>query len=110
MPFRDAYFSSAISNSVLEHIYSIDPVLHEVNRVLKKGGVLVITVPNDQFTEQLGGAKLFERLHLNAGANAYRKAFNTISRHAHTDRSCSRLTIGYTSFPNGPLDCSALGE
>ncbi|HUS94248.1 MAG TPA: methyltransferase domain-containing protein [Patescibacteria group bacterium] len=87
MPFPDGYFSNAISNSVLEHIPTIQPVLGEINRVLNEDGRLVITVPNDQFTAKLGGALFLERLCMKKLAGYYRRFFNKISRHVHTDSS-----------------------
>jgi SAM-dependent methyltransferase/4-amino-4-deoxy-L-arabinose transferase-like glycosyltransferase len=77
MPFPSHYFASAISNSVLEHIPDIDPVLRETARVLRPGGQLVVTMPSHLFTENLGGAQLL--------GNTYRRFFNAISRHEHTD-------------------------
>jgi len=85
MPFPDGYFANAISNSVLEHIPIVQPVLGEINRVLEIDGRLVITMPNDQFTKKLGGALFFERLGMRRAADSYRHFFNRISRHAHTD-------------------------
>lgn len=85
MPFPDNYFGSAISNSVLEHIPDIQAVLYETNRVLKPGGRFMITMPSHNFTANLGGAAFFERLNMTKTADDYRKLFNTISRHAHTD-------------------------
>lgn len=85
LPFADGTFASAFSNSVLEHIPDLPPVLAEVNRVLRPGARFVITTPSHLFTQYLGGAAFFERLRLNGLANRYRHLFNTISRHAHTD-------------------------
>lgn len=85
LPFRSNYFSSVISNSVLEHIVDVQAVLLEANRVLRPGGNLIMTVPSQYFTEYLGGALLFERLGLRFLANSYRRFFNRIARHAHTD-------------------------
>lgn len=85
MPFPDESFASVISNSVLEHIPDIQPVLNEASRVLKIGGKLVITMPSDNFTKMLGGAAAFERFGLSGAADSYRDFFNGISRHAHTD-------------------------
>lgn len=82
LPFADNTFVSAISNSVLEHIEDVQPVLGEAARVLRPGGKLVITMPSHLFTEYLGGAALLGPIGL---AGAYRRFFNTISRHAHTD-------------------------
>lgn len=85
LPFPDAYFASAFSNSVLEHIPDIQPVLNEIGRVLKPGAPFLITTPSHFFTEFLGGGALFERLGLSGMATRYRDFFNFISRHAHTD-------------------------
>lgn len=85
LPFGDATFASAFSNSVLEHIPDIQPVLDEVGRVLRPGARFVITTPSQYFTEFLGGAAFFERLRLSGLAASYRRLFNRISRHTHTD-------------------------
>ncbi len=85
MPFPDNHFGSIISNSVLEHIPDIQPVLQEANRVLQPNGRLVITMPNHNYTNYLDGALFFERVGLNGLANQYRRFFNFIARHAHTD-------------------------
>ncbi|MDX1663808.1 MAG: methyltransferase domain-containing protein, partial [Candidatus Promineifilaceae bacterium] len=82
LPFADQSFGSVISNSVLEHIPDVEPVLRESARVLRPGGQLVVTMPSHLFTEHLGGAALLAPLGL---ADNYRDFFNTISRHAHTD-------------------------
>lgn len=84
-PFPDGYFASAFSNSVLEHIPDVQAVLNETNRVLQPGGKLVITMPSHYFSKYLGGARFLESLGLNGTANQYRRFFNFISRHAHTD-------------------------
>ena len=44
-PFEDCSFNSALSNQVLEHVFNPDEFLSEINRVLKKGGKLLLTVP-----------------------------------------------------------------
>ncbi len=85
LPFADNYFAGAFSNSVLEHIPDLQPVLNEVGRVLRPGANFVITTPSHYFAEYLGGAAFFERLQLGGLAERYRDFFNFISRHAHTD-------------------------
>ena len=49
LPYPDATFASAVSNSVLEHIPHVDQVLAETARVLKPGAPFVFCVPNHQF-------------------------------------------------------------
>lgn len=85
LPFADNYFASAFSNSVLEHIPDIQPVLNEIGRVLRPGARFIITTPSHFFTEYLGGAALFKSMHLDGMAGRYQRFFNFISRHAHTD-------------------------
>lgn len=84
-PFPDKYFSSAFSNSVLEHIPDVDAVLKETARVLKPGAPFYFCVPNENFTKKLSVARFFDRLGMKGFANAYRRFFNFISRHRHCD-------------------------
>lgn len=44
-PFEDAVFDSILCNQVLEHVFNPDEFLGEINRVLKPGGKLLLTVP-----------------------------------------------------------------
>ncbi len=81
MPYPTAYFSSALSNSVLEHIPGLDDVLRETARVLKPGAIFVFCVPNHNFLPQLSVAKFFDAIGLTPLARAYRAFFNKISRH-----------------------------
>ncbi len=85
MPFPDGYFSSCVSNSVLEHIPDIDAVLKETARVLKPGALFVFCVPNHRFLGTLSVSRFFDQLGLPTLANAYRCFFNRISRHHHCD-------------------------
>lgn len=85
LPFEDETYASAVSNSVLEHISGLQPVLVEVNRVLKPGGLFVFCVPNHRFLPTLSLARFFDRLKLSGLAAKYRAFFNRISRHYHCD-------------------------
>jgi SAM-dependent methyltransferase len=44
-PFLDCDFDSVLTSQVLEHVFNPEIFLYEVNRVLKCGGVLLLTVP-----------------------------------------------------------------
>lgn len=85
MPFPDAYFSTIISNSVLEHIPELDAVIPEMNRVLKPGGKFIFCVPNDNLLKNLSVSNFLDKLGLHGLAKSYRSFFNTISRHHHAD-------------------------
>jgi SAM-dependent methyltransferase len=85
VPFPNGYFSSAVSNSVLEHIPHVEEVLAEVARVVCPGGRFVFCVPNHRFPELLLGTQSFDRLRLKGAAGWYSRFFNRISRHQHCD-------------------------
>lgn len=45
IPFPDNSFDSVLSTEVFEHIFNLEDVLNEINRVMKPGGRLLITCP-----------------------------------------------------------------
>ncbi len=45
IPVENETFDSILSSEVFEHIFNLEEVLTELNRVLKKGGVILITCP-----------------------------------------------------------------
>jgi SAM-dependent methyltransferase len=55
MPYPGDTFATLFSNSVLEHIPDLDPVLREAARVLQPGGRFIVTVPSDAFHRLLAG-------------------------------------------------------
>ena len=85
MPFSDGYFSSAFSNSVLEHIPHVDLVIKETSRVLKPGAPFVFCVPNHNFLSTLSIGCTLDKVGLRFLGNLYRAFFNKISRHHHCD-------------------------
>ena len=93
LPFADGHFATVVSNSVLEHIPDVDPVLGEIARVLQgpevaernRGGRLIFCVPSEHFTEYLFFSRFFRRFRLVGFARAYESYFERISRHHHCD-------------------------
>lgn len=85
MPFSNAYFGSAFSNSVLEHIPQVGAVLKEACRVLQPGAPFVFCGPNHRFLENLAIGRLLDNLKLRQLGDVYRRFFNRISRHYHSD-------------------------
>lgn len=55
LPYAAETFATALSNSVLEHIPDLLPVLSEVRRVLMPEGRFIFTVPSDAFRYFLAG-------------------------------------------------------
>lgn len=85
LPFPDGYFSSVISNSVLEHIEDLEPVLKEIARVSRPNARFVFCVPNHFFLDNLSISNFLKKIKLESIGNLYRKFFNRISRHHHCD-------------------------
>ncbi|WP_230740647.1 class I SAM-dependent methyltransferase [Methanooceanicella nereidis] len=46
LPFEDGFFDIIIANQVIEHTKEVFWIFSEVSRTLKKGGILIIGVPN----------------------------------------------------------------
>jgi len=85
IPSPDGYFSSAVSNSVLEHIPDLEPVLAELNRVLKPNAPFIFCVPNENFLMNLSISQWLDKIGARGLAARYRAFFNRISRHHHCD-------------------------
>ncbi|GEM_PF-5487452 len=56
LPYQDGAFDMAICFEVLEHVQNYPGVIEEIKRVLKKDGVLLITVPNFYCYDCIEGA------------------------------------------------------
>jgi SAM-dependent methyltransferase len=85
MPFPSGHFGTVVSNSVLEHIPNLDPVMVEAARVLRPGGQFVFCVPSNCFLAFLSISRGLRRVGLSRPARAYEAFFNRISRHHHCD-------------------------
>lgn len=83
MPYPSEFFATVVSNSVLEHVSNLEPVLDEVARVLKPDGRFYFCVPGPNFLRFLSIGRGLDRIGCEAMGNAYRRFFNRISRHHH---------------------------
>jgi SAM-dependent methyltransferase len=45
IPFLDEYFDAVFSSEVFEHIFNLDEILKEINRVMKISGKILVTCP-----------------------------------------------------------------
>jgi len=82
LPFRDGIFETVFSNSVLEHIPSVENLLPEVKRVLKRGGVFVFTVPSPNFSTFLFLSSLLQSIPiLRTFGNWYSNKRNNLLSH-----------------------------
>lgn len=46
LPYRKNYFDIVLLTDIIEHVFDTDQLLKNIRRVLKKGGLLLITTPN----------------------------------------------------------------
>jgi ubiquinone/menaquinone biosynthesis C-methylase UbiE len=58
LPFRDSCFDIVLMVEVLEHLHAKMEVLKEVKRVLRRGGYLLLTVPNKFYPFETHGMKI----------------------------------------------------
>jgi SAM-dependent methyltransferase len=85
LPFPGESFETVMANSVLEHVPDLESALHEISRVLRPRGRLVLTAPSDRFAAMLAGTRLLDAIGLAGLAGRYGRWFNGHSRHFHTD-------------------------
>ncbi len=83
LPYADGYFCTVFSNSVLEHIPDVEPVLREAARVSRPGGRFIFTVPSDAFRQMLDGYVRRMDAGDDAGAEAYASAVDARLEHHH---------------------------
>lgn len=44
--YKKNFFDLIIAGEIIEHLYDTDYFLYEINRIIKKGGILIISTPN----------------------------------------------------------------
>jgi SAM-dependent methyltransferase len=79
----DATYQTILSNSVLEHIEQLEPVLNEAYRLLAPGGRFYMTVPSDLFEHYSIVNQMLLMLGLERLAERYRAFFNRFWVHYH---------------------------
>ena len=80
LPYATGTFGSVYSNSVVEHIPDPQNVLPELSRVLRPGGLLILTVPSDKFRSLLHGVT---RAPNPQAGEAYAAHIDTLLAHHH---------------------------
>jgi SAM-dependent methyltransferase len=83
VPRPDASYRTVFSNSVLEHIPNLKPVLREVHRLLLPGGIFYVTVPSDRFEQYAWISRVLVRLNLSSLQTRFRIFYNRFWRHYH---------------------------
>ncbi|MCS6802998.1 MAG: class I SAM-dependent methyltransferase [Chloroflexota bacterium] len=81
MPFQSGSFATVVSVSVLEHIQNVPRALAEAARVLRPGGLLVVTVPTEAMYRHLFFPRLFRALGLPQLARWYLRGHRLVFKH-----------------------------
>ena len=83
IPKPDGAYRTIFSNSVLEHIPDVEPVLRESHRLLAPGGRMYVTVPSDRFEEYTAVNRVLAGVGLDGMSRRYRAFYNRFWRHYH---------------------------
>lgn len=83
VPEPDGSYRTIFSNSVMEHIPILDPVLAESFRLLQSGGHFYATVPSKHFDEYSAISQLFGILGMPGLQARYRAFYNRFWAHYH---------------------------
>ncbi len=83
VPKPDGSYQTIFSNSVLEHIPDLRPVLREQHRLLAPGGRFYVTIPTDRWETSTAPARLLGVLGLPLLAKKYARFYNSFWKHYH---------------------------
>jgi SAM-dependent methyltransferase len=83
IPKPTGAYRTVFSNSVLEHIPDLRPVLLEAYRLLEPGGTFFFTVPTDEFEQHSVVHRILIGLRLTNLAARFRKWYNRFWKHYH---------------------------
>lgn len=83
VPKPSGSFQTVFSNSVLEHIPDLEPVLREAHRLLAPDGRLYATVPTHLFDHYSLVYQALSALGCDGAAESFRRFFNSFWKHYH---------------------------
>jgi SAM-dependent methyltransferase len=83
IPRPDNSFATIFSNSVLEHIPDLNPVLWEQYRLLKPGGRFYVTIPTIKWERSVIPSRVLRSIGLHSLAERYARFYNSFWRHYH---------------------------
>lgn len=83
IPKADGSYRTILSNSVIEHIPDIQPVLLEAHRLLAPGGCMYLTVPSNRFEEYTWISQFLGALGLESMRRRFGVFFNRFWAHYH---------------------------
>jgi ubiquinone/menaquinone biosynthesis C-methylase UbiE len=85
LPYKDGTFDGIYCSNVFEHLHEPEFAMHELLRILKKGGLLIVTVPeahNRLFYNDWTHVKGFTRMTFNSMMRCFdATSYHTYRRH-----------------------------
>lgn len=97
VPLPNESIKTILSNSTLEHIQNLEPVLKEMSRILMKDGTFLLTVPSDEFYKATFLYLMFFRFFGEISRNFYHKKYNQFWKHFHDYKPESWADLFHTN-------------
>ena len=104
IPFQDDHFDALFAGEVIEHVADVPATLREWHRVLKPGGVAIITTPNkDRLVARANGMECpYSRDHLNElSYRELRRQLLPANGFEFVEQSCLYLELWLQNLFNG---------
>ena len=76
-------FNTIFSNSVMEHIPDIEPVIREAYRLLSNEGNFYVTLPTNMFDHYVVISRMLDSGGMKNSASKFRKFYNNFWKHYH---------------------------
>lgn len=98
----DNHFRFVFSNSVIEHFPDLDAALSEISRVTANGGLLLVTVPNNNLIKNTFFSRILRKMDSVGLADSYGKLRNKRLGHPYS-KSVEEWARTLSSFGFKPL-------
>ncbi len=98
LPFTDASFDAVLLLDVLEHVVDQHAVIHEVQRVLKPGGTLMLSVPNRGLLYWLDSLNVYAHLVRATGRGIFPQEIVQTGLHRHYSLTQLETLLGPLFF------------
>lgn len=109
IPFQDEYFDYVICSEVLEHIDEYEKTIYNMWRVLKKGGTLIISVPDGTVWGK--GGEHIHAFTIEKMSNLLRPYIRPIDISLYIDMKFPHMLVYGRKIMKPPeLDCGFQGE